>query len=149
MINSRRVLAFALLSLLTTRGAAFAQTPAETAAEWGLLGTWRLDCSQPASPTDPDLTYVARNGALFHDRNFGSTKDSNPVLSATTTASGGIEILVKFDPPGRTRQWTSIKRADGRLRTVSNRNVDTDEYSIRDGKFVANGQDAPWQTHCR
>jgi hypothetical protein len=149
MINLRRVLAFALLGILATRGASFAQTPAENAVEWGLLGMWKLDCSQPASRADPELTYVTRHGALFHDRNFGSTKDSNRVLSATTTTSGGIEILVRFDPPGQTRQWTSIKRADGRLQTTSNRNVDNDEYSIRHGRFVANGQDVPWQTRCR
>jgi hypothetical protein len=32
---------------------------------------------------------------------------------------------------------------------MSNRNVDTNEYSVRDGKFTANGNATPWQTRCR
>jgi hypothetical protein len=42
-----------------------------------------------------------------------------------------------------------IKGDDGRVRIVSNRNVDTDEYAVRDGKFTVNGNTTPWQTHCQ
>jgi hypothetical protein len=123
----------------------------ETASNWGLLGTWRLDCSKPASRSDGALQYVVRGGKLFHDREFGDARDSNVVVSATRKANGSLEIavnFVSFSPP-QTRQFSFVKGSDGRIRAISNRNVDTNEYSIRDGKFTANGNAPPWQTHCR
>ena len=139
----------ALLAVLATCEASLAQTIAETAARWGLLGTWRLDCSKPASRSDGALQYVVRGGKLFHDREFGDTRDSSSVMSATTKADGSLEITVNFVSLSQTRQYSMMKGSDGRIRAISNRNVDTNEYSIRDGKFTANGNTPPWQTRCR
>jgi hypothetical protein len=140
-----------LLAVLVTTEASLAQTVAETASKWGLLGTWRLDCTKPASRSDGALQYVVRGGKLFHDREFGDARDSSSVILATTKADGSLEIVVSFvsfSPP-QTRQFAFTKGSDGRIRAISNRNVDTNEYSIRDGKFTANGNTPPWQTRCR
>jgi hypothetical protein len=146
-----RLLALSILAVLATTEASLAQTVAETASKWGLVGTWRLDCSTPASRSNGDLQYVVRGGKLFHDREFGDARDSNVVVSATRKTNGSLEIavnFVSFSPP-QTRQFAFVKGSDGRIRAVSNRNVDTNEYSIKDGKFSANGNDTPWQTRCR
>jgi len=144
-----RLLVWALVSALTVTPVASAETIAGTATQWGLLGTWRLDCGTPAGSNDPGQTYVVRDGKLFHERAWGDRHDFSPVLSASVTNNGGLELLVKFESFKQTRQWTMIKGDDGRVRIVSNRNVDTDEYAVRDGKFTVNGSTTPWQTHCQ
>lgn len=144
-----RPFAVALLAVLLSPEASSAQTIAETASRWGLVGTWRIDCSQPVSRSDGELKYVVRAGRLYHDRNFGDAQDSSAVMSATRKADGSLELVVKFDSLNQTRQFAFIKGGDGRIRAISNRNVDTNEYTIKDGKFTANGNTPPWQTRCR
>jgi hypothetical protein len=141
--------ALVLLAIVALPEASLAQMVAETASRWGLLGTWRLDCSAPVSRSDGELQYVVRGGKLFHDREFGDVRDSGSVMSATRKADGSIELVVNFVSFSQTRQYSMIKGGDGRIRSISNRNVDTNEYTIRDGKFTANGNATPWQTRCR
>jgi hypothetical protein len=144
-----RLFAVVLLAILAAPEASLAQTVADTASKWGLLGTWRLDCSQSPSRSDGELKYVVRGGKLFHDREFGDARDSSPVMSATRKTDGSLELVVNFVSLSQTRQFSFMKGSDGRIRAISNRNVDTNEYSIKDGKFTSNGNSPPWQTRCR
>jgi hypothetical protein len=144
-----RLFSLALLTVLAASEPLHAQTAAETARTWGLLGTWRLDCNKPASRADGELQYVVREGKLFHDREFGDARDSSTVTSLVAKADGSIDVVVNFTSIGQTREFSLIKGKDGRIRATSNRNVDTNEYSIRDGKFSFNGASTPWQTRCR
>ena len=144
-----RVLGLVIVAALATSEASQAQTVAETASKWGLLGTWRLDCSKPASRSDGDLKYVVRGGKLFHDREFGDARDSSSVMAATRKADGSIEIVVNFVSVSQTRQFSLMKGSDGRIRALSSRDVNTNQYSIKGGKFTANGNPSPWQTRCR
>jgi hypothetical protein len=91
-----------------------------------------------------------RNGKVFHDRDFGGKKsDSNPVVSLKTNADGSLQAIVNFGSLSRTNEFALIKASDGRIRAMFNRNVDTNEFAIKDGKFTANGNVTPWQTRCR
>jgi hypothetical protein len=143
-----RLLVVALAALFVACGVSSADSAVDTATSWGLLGTWRLDCKAQASRADPDLIFVVRSGQLFHDRNWGDGSDSSAVLSATATAGGGLMVTVKFASLSQTRQWAYVKQDDNHIRAMSNRNVDTDDYSVRDGKFTANGNSTSWQTRC-
>jgi hypothetical protein len=142
---SRSVLALA--GMLAASGASLSETPGNVARNWGLLGLWRLDCAGKRSGSDPG--YVVRNQTLFEDRDFGDHHDSNVILSAADTADGGIALVIRFDVLSATRERRMIRIDDGRIRTVMSRNVATNEYSVRDGKFVSNGNATPSQTHCR
>jgi hypothetical protein len=69
-------LALALVFSLALARDASAETVAQTASKWGLIGTWALDCSLP-----PDrgkgalLAYeVAPGGRVVHRRNFGDVR---------------------------------------------------------------------------
>ena len=135
--------------LVATSEAALSQTIADTLSKWGLIGRWRLDCNAPVSRSDGELKYVVRDGKVFHDREFGDARDSNSVVSATRRGDGSLVIAVHFVSLSQTRQFSLMKGPDGRIRAMSNRNVDTNEYTIKDGKFTANGNDTPWQTRCR
>ena len=150
MLASARFVTLVLIALLVaTPNVSFAQSVAETASKWGLIGNWRLDCSQPVSSSNANLQYVVRGGKLFHDREFGDKRDSSAVMSATRKADASLEIVVHFASLSQTRQFSFIKGGDGRIRVTFNKNVDTNEYSIKDGKFTANGNTPPWQTRCR
>ena len=148
MLVHARGLAVLFLGLVSVLDAAQGQSVAETAARWGLLGSWRIDCGQPISSSNGDLSYVVRSGMLFHDREFGNTRDSNPVVAATAKRNGMLEITVNFRALSQTRQFSFIKGRDGRIRAIANRNVETDEYTVKDGKLIANGNMTPWQTRC-
>lgn len=149
MLALARTIALALLAVVAAGQGAQAQTTADVAQKWGLVGTWRIDCTRPKSGDNPDLSYVIRGGRLFHDRDFVKNQDSSSVVTAVVKPDKSIEIVVKFDSLKQTRQFALMKGADGRIRAVSNRNVDTNEYSIKDGKFTSNGGTPPWQTRCR
>jgi hypothetical protein len=148
LIISMSRLAVVLAGMLAASGA-FAATPADVARKWGLLGLWRLDCAAKPTVSDPDLRFVVRSGTLYYDRAWGSGHDSSVITSATLTPNGGIDVVVRFQSLSQTREWIDVKEDDGRIRAIMNRNVDTNEYSIRDGKFVSNGNTPPPTTHCR
>ena len=144
-----RLVAVALLASLVSSGASLAQTVAATASKWGLLGTWQIDCAAAISGSNGALKYVVRGGKLFHDRDFGGGKtDSSAVTSARANPDGTLELTIPFASLSQTRQFAFVRAADGRIRAFYNKNVDTEEYSIRDGKFTANGNVTPWQTRC-
>jgi hypothetical protein len=91
-------LALAILFCLTLPLDASAETVAQTARKWGLIGPWSLDCSLP-----PDrgkgtvLAYeIAPNGNVVHRRNFGDTTDESQVLSAEVSDNGMLNLRVLF-----------------------------------------------------
>ncbi len=143
-----RLLLFVLLGILSAVTALRGETAADAAARWGLLGAWKIDCNAPASVTNGELSYVERDGALYHARDFGETKDINRVISAAIRPDGTIDLEVEFPALHQRRAFVFAKDGKGRVRTMSNRDVGTNEYTIIDGKFARNGKDTPWQTHC-
>jgi hypothetical protein len=145
---SRLALAI-LFSLMLTRGAP-AETVAETARKWGLIGPWSIDCSLP-----PDrnrgmvLAYEIKGGdRVVHRRNFGDTTDENPVLSAEVSDDGMLNLRVFFPRLRQTREYGFIMQPDGTMRTIYNRNQKK-QYTIKDGKFTANGDPTLSQHKCR
>jgi hypothetical protein len=149
MTISIRVPVLALAGLLAAAGAACAQTPADVARDWGLLGVWRLDCTVKANRSDPDLKYVVRNGKLYHERDWGDGGDSSEIIAARITPEGGIALTVRFTSLGQTREFIDVKQDERHIHAIMSRNVDTNEYSIRDGRFVDGGRVPPMQTHCQ
>jgi hypothetical protein len=146
-----RLVALAFLAALASSSPSLAQTVAETASKWGLLGTWKLDCAAPASGSNVALSYVVRGGRLFHDRDGGASKqytDSNQVASARVNPDGTLEVTIPFASLSQTRQIAFIRGADGRIRVLYNKNVDTGEYSIKGGAFTSDGRLSAWQSRC-
>jgi hypothetical protein len=138
----------AVASIFATAEVALGQTVADSAKKWGLLGTWSVDCSKPASGSNSYLTYTAREGRVYHEREFGDRRDANAVLLAKITNDNSIELLIRFEGLSQTRQFVMMKGSDGRIRAKWNRNVDTGEYSIKDGKLVGSGAESVWQKRC-
>ena len=142
-------LALAMLFLLTLTLNAPAETVAETVSAWGLMGSWSLDCS---APPDRDkgavLAYeIAPGGHVVHRRNFGYTTDESEVVAAAVSRDGMLNLRVFFPKLKQTREYGFAMQPDGTMRAMYNRNR-KGEYTIRDGKFTANGNPTPSQHKC-
>jgi len=143
-----RTALLAAVAWLACGPSALAQSPVDVATRWGLLGGWMLDCGKPVGPSNALLSFVVRDGKVNHDRNFGDSRDSNPVVAAKLARNGMIDVSIYFSGLSQTRQIEWIKDPAGRLRAISNRNVDTNEFTVKDGILTANGQETRWQTRC-
>ncbi len=128
---------------------ASAGSVAETAKQWGLIGPWSLDCSLPPDHANGTvLSYEIVDGErLVHRRDFGDSRDEAEVLAATVSGDGMLNLKVYFPSVKQTREYGMVHLADGSIRAVYNRN-DKNQYSIKDGKFTANGRPTPLQHKC-
>jgi hypothetical protein len=126
----------------------WAETVAETVRAWELVGKWSPDCSRPPTERNgQDIYFVTPAGRVGRDRDFGRRYDRKEVKQALAR-SDGLELIVYCPQSAKLRQITLIKAPDGRLRTMTERDVDTEEYTIKDGKFAATGADTPWKMRC-
>ena len=148
MRASSRWIAVAVLwvALTSTAGA---ETLASTVEQWGLLGSWAVDCTaRPDRDKGALLTYeIRKDGRVMYRRNFGEAKDENEVVSATVNAEGLLNMMVYFPSLRQAREFGLMLQKDGNLRAIYNRS-ERGEYTIRDGKYVATGAPTPAQQRC-
>ena len=143
---SRLVLSAAFSAILA--GCATAETMAETARQWGLIGPWSLDCMLPPDRNKGTvLSYEIADDRVVHRRDFGDTRDESEVLSLSVSADGMIHLRVYFASVKQTREYGMIRQADGTVRAIYNRN-EKNRYSIKDGKFISDGKPTPPQHKC-
>jgi len=128
---------------------AHAETLAATVEEWGLLGSWAIDCAvRPDRDKGALLTYEVRgDGRVMYRRDFGDAKDENEVVSATVNAEGLLNLMVYFPSLHQTREFGLLLTKGGSLRAIYNRS-ERGEYTIRDGKYVKTGAPTPPQQRC-
>ncbi|MDX3968872.1 MAG: hypothetical protein QHD01_20055 [Bradyrhizobium sp.] len=126
-----------------------AETLAATVEQWGLLGSWAVDCAaRPDRDKGALLTYeIRKDGRVMYRRNFGEAKDENEVVSATVNAEGLLDVMVFFPSLHQTREFGLMLQKDGSLRAIYNRS-ERGEYTIKDGKYVATGAPTPVQQRC-
>ncbi|MBR1179421.1 hypothetical protein JQ617_36030 [Bradyrhizobium sp. KB893862 SZCCT0404] len=126
-----------------------AETLAATVEQWGLLGSWAVDCAaRPDRDRGALLTYeIRKDGRVMYRRNFGDARDENEVVSATINAEGLLNVMVYFPSLHQTREFGLLLLKDGSLRAIYNRS-ERGEYTIRDGKYVATGAPTPAQQRC-
>jgi hypothetical protein len=143
-------LPLALLCCLTLTIGASAETVAQTAQKWGLIGPWSLDCSpRPDRGNGAVLDYEIVGGdRVVHRRNFGDKSDESEVVAADISEDGMLNLRVFFPSLRQTREFGLLMQPDGGIRTMYNRNQN-DEYSIKDGKFTANGNPTSALHKCR
>jgi hypothetical protein len=129
--------------------AAGAESLAATVEQWGLLGSWAVDCAgRPDREKGALLTYeIRKDGRVMYRRNFGEAKDENEVVSAMVNADGLLNVMVYFPLLQQTREFGLLLSKQGSLRAIYNRS-ERGEYTIRDGKYVATGAPTPSQQRC-
>lgn len=129
--------------------AANAEALRATVEQWGLLGSWAVDCAaRPDRDKGALLTYeIRKDGRVMYRRNFGEARDESEVVSATVDAEGLLNVMVYFPSLHQTREFGLLLAKDGSLRAIYNRS-ERGEYTIRDGKYVATGAPTPAQQRC-
>lgn len=129
--------------------AAGAETLAATVEQWGLLGSWAVDCgARPDRDKGSLLTYeIRKDGRVMYRRDFGEAKDDNEVVSATVDAGGLLNVMVYFPSLQQTREYGLLLSEQGSLRAIYNRS-ERGVYTIKDGKYVATGAPTPSQQRC-
>jgi hypothetical protein len=127
-----------------------AETLAQTAREWGLIGPWSLDCSlAPDRNKGAVLAYkIEPGGRVVHRRNFGDTMDESEIVTAEVSGNGMLNLRVFFPEFKQIREYGLMMQPDGTMRAMYNRNQ-KGEYTIKDGRFTANGNPTPSQHRCR
>jgi hypothetical protein len=141
--------ALALLLSLTLAHSAAAESLVQTVRKWGLIGPWSLDCSlKPDRTKGAVLDYeVIADGRVMHRRDFGDTIDESEVVGAEVSRDSLLNLRVYFPSLKQNREYGLMMQPDGTMRAIYNRNQN-DEYSIKDGKFTANGNPTPSQHKC-
>jgi hypothetical protein len=126
-----------------------AETLTATVEQWGLLGSWAVDCAaRPDRDKGALLTYEIRtDGRVMYRRNFGDARDENEVVSATVNADGLLNVMVYFPSLRQAREFGLRLAKDGSLRAIYNRS-ERGEYTIRGGKYIATGAPTPMQQRC-
>ncbi len=120
-----------------------------TLESFEFFGTWAVSCEQPAAPDNVVRTvYVAADGQIEFSETFGDDYEPNiyGVLAADTYPHH--TIVLRVDLNGEARQRLTMRRKGGRVRTVTNQNIDDGSFVVRNETVVKTGQATPWLSHC-
>jgi len=141
---------------MATVGTANAQSAADTIAEFGLIGTWAADCTQPASSSnyltvyaikpsgEVSRTYYDKPGHIYNRYKITGAKRQAPDLLS-------YEQVWDFDgSPANVagnRVQVLLNMADNKYQIVSSQGSDG-SFFVKDRKFPSSGNESPWQFQC-
>lgn len=140
------LLALALTSLAQIAWA----SDADVAQQFGLLGSWAADCTQPAAPGNPFQVFaLAPDGSILRTLNMG---DGNALNGASSLHN---LRLVGDDKMAAT--W--VRASDGAVTTTTaqrsgNKNRGWESVTadgtavIQNGLFTNSGKPTPWFEKC-
>jgi hypothetical protein len=121
---------------------ATASEAADAARKWGLIGTWAVDCSVPPDKASPLIICAIGSGdRVLLRRDYGNRIDEQEVGSVEIAADGNLLMRTSFPSLKQIRESAIAMAPDGSIRAIYNRN-EKDEYTVRDGIYVANGSPA-------
>jgi hypothetical protein len=156
----RRAVAIGLMLLAALPAAARATTDtgvakptaAELFRQFGLFGTWAVDCKRAPAPDNPHVSDVALDAdAVLESHDLGPDNVVNrySVLSAMRLSATRLELQVIFQPgsEGAERQHLVLVVRDGTRRTLFNQ-PEGGPVLVRDGVAVAFGVKTPLLRKC-
>lgn len=148
-----RIVAVILLVAATVT-LATAQTAAVDALfqQFGLFGTWALNCGQPASPANPHVSITIPSPGLVtesHDLGRDYTVNRYSVLSAERLSAEQLAVAVVFQPgtDDEERQKLVFLVRKGTRRTLFNQ-PDGGAVRVKDGIVVSRGSKTPMLKKC-
>lgn len=120
--------------------------------EFGLFGTWALDCKQPATPANPHVSITTPSPGLVredHDLGPNYTVNHYSMLSAERLSPDELSVEVIFQPGTETEERQKLVfrvRKDTR-RTIFNQ-PDNGPERVKDGIVLARGVKTPILEKC-
>jgi hypothetical protein len=139
---------------LATPGVAGAQTVQQSLRDFGMLGTWANDCTQPASDNNFHTVFsVSPSGQVMRTQydKPGSKRNEYTIMSAKRIAADELWYLQVSNgvPAPYSRIELVLTRDGDRFRYLSSKVEGGDAYMIKDGKFVSNGNESAWNFKCK
>jgi len=133
-----------------------AQSVADAITEFGLIGSWATDCSQPASTSnfltvyavkpsgEVSRTYYDQPGHVYNNYKITSAKRQAPDMLSYEQAWDfeGTPANIAGD-----RVQVLLNMADNKFQIVSSQGSDG-SYFVKDRKFPGSGDASPWQSRC-
>lgn len=121
--------------------------------EFGLFGTWAIDCAVKASPANPHITISQpAPGIILEDHDLGPHNVVNrySILAARKLSGTRLSLQVIFAPGRKNeeRQKLVWRVKDGTLRTLFNQPKDG-PVRVRDGVAVGYGIATPLLRKCK
>ncbi len=143
-----RLLSIIALLALSFTSVASADSPADITQAWGLIGTWAVDCSAPVvKGRGSIISYeITSDGGLVYRRDHDPS-DINEVANARVDPDDTLVLSIVLPKAHQTRENGITRTAEGGIRSIFNRGEDG-SYTIRDGRFVANGRPTPALRKC-
>lgn len=148
----RGVAVVAVFLSMTFAAAAEPPTTVAVFEQFGLFGTWAVDCGRPASPSNPYVSDVLRgNDAVVEEHHLGADYAVNHyhVLSATRLSATQVALEVMFRPRSEAaqRQKLIMHVRDGQRRTLFNQ-PQGGTVRVKDGIALAVGVKTPTLRKC-
>jgi hypothetical protein len=133
-----------------------AQSVADTIAEFGLIGTWATDCTQPASSSNY-LTVYAIKGSGEVSRTYydkpGHVYNNYKITSAKRQAPDMLSYQQVWDFEGSPANMAGdhvrvlLNMVDNKFQIVSSQGSDG-SFFVKDRKFPDSSDESPWQFQC-
>ncbi len=143
----------ALVAPLMFVGAAQAQSAAQAAREFGLIGTWAIDCGKPASRDNIQVTYAVKGGDVVLSRDGGpDARDSLLIPSAKLLAPDLLQTVQRNgDMPPKdaeaTEMTVELRKTGGKIRIW--KTTAAGMTLVEQGKVVGTGTAGMAMAKCR
>ena len=116
---------------------------ADVATKWGLIGTWRLNCGRPAGPQNPGVAFSVQDGKVIEERDSGETRLSGEVKSAAIRPDSALILVIAYPAIRQTREIIEIRYGRDTRRIQSDRNLETNEHAVENGRFTGSDEMTP------
>jgi hypothetical protein len=148
----RVVAVVAFLLSMTLAAVAEPPTAAEVFRQFGLFGTWAVDCGRPASPENPYVSDILQGaGAVVEEHHLGPNYAVNrySILSAARLSAKQVALEVIFQPGSEAaqRQKLIMRVSDGQRRTLFNQ-PQGGAVRVKDGVALPAGVKTPTLRKC-
>jgi hypothetical protein len=119
----------------------------ETVRQWGLLGTWAVDCSGSPSLQNNFISYVVNHNEIEIHHGSGDLSFSEKLRTPVVLADGNLQFEKAM---GDVVMITTMAIQDKRrLRMMQNFIVSRQTYGVKDGKRQPGGSsETPWLQRC-
>jgi hypothetical protein len=147
-----RTIFFVAFQLLLLTGLADAQSAANVVKEFGLVGSWAIDCRQPPSPTNAYANFSLTSGGAIELRDdFGPDFDDMiyRIVDAKRIGQFRLSLRQLLTTDDQIVLDTVMLRAGGRIRNWSSRLADGSSVLVDNGVIpLAREQETGWMTRC-
>ena len=133
-----------------------AQSVADTIADFGLIGTWATDCTQPASSSNFLSVYAIKTSGevsrTYYDEP-GHVYANYKITTAKRQAPDMLSYEQVWDFEGSpaniagNHMQVLLNTADGKFQIVSSQGSDG-SFFVKDRKFPDSSDESPWQFQC-